>query len=55
MEYRPVDIGARLRNLRLARNLTQEELAERADLTKGFISSLSAIRPAFRWTVSSGS
>ena len=35
-----MDIGARLRNLRLARNLTQEELAERADLTKGFISQL---------------
>lgn len=35
-----MDIGARLRNLRLARDLTQEELAERADLTKGFISLL---------------
>jgi transcriptional regulator with XRE-family HTH domain len=33
-------IGARLKNLRLASNLTQEELAERADLTKGFISQL---------------
>ena len=35
-----MDIGARIRNLRLARDLTQEELAERADLTKGFISLL---------------
>lgn len=33
-------IGERLRNLRLASDLTQEELAERADLTKGFISVL---------------
>ncbi|MCC6477375.1 helix-turn-helix transcriptional regulator [bacterium] len=33
-------IGAQIRNLRLARDLTQEELAERADLTKGFISLL---------------
>jgi transcriptional regulator with XRE-family HTH domain len=33
-------IGARLRNLRLASNLTQEELAERADLAKSFISQL---------------
>ncbi|MBU0692969.1 XRE family transcriptional regulator [bacterium] len=35
-----MQIGERIRNLRLARNLTQEELAERADLTKGFISVL---------------
>ena len=33
-------IGTQIRNLRLARDLTQEELAERADLTKGFISLL---------------
>ncbi len=33
-------IGERLRNLRIASDLTQEELAERADLTKGFISQL---------------
>jgi transcriptional regulator with XRE-family HTH domain len=31
-------IGERIRNLRQLRNLTQEELAERADLTEGFIS-----------------
>ncbi len=33
-------IGERIRNLRLASNLTQEELAERADLAKSFISQL---------------
>jgi transcriptional regulator with XRE-family HTH domain len=33
-----LQLGDRIRNLRLARDLTQEELAERADLTKGFIS-----------------
>jgi len=31
-------IGERIRNLRQLSNLTQEELAERAGLTKGFIS-----------------
>ncbi len=31
-------IGERLKRLRLSKGLTQEELAERADLTKGFIS-----------------
>jgi transcriptional regulator with XRE-family HTH domain len=35
-----VKIGERIRNLRIASNLTQEELADRADLTKGFISQL---------------
>jgi transcriptional regulator with XRE-family HTH domain len=35
-----LDIGAKIRDLRLASDLTQEELAERADLTKGFISQL---------------
>ena len=35
-----MDIGAKIRDLRLASDLTQEELAERADLTKGFISQL---------------
>jgi transcriptional regulator with XRE-family HTH domain len=33
-------IGERLRNLRQSSNLTQEELAERAGLTKGFISQI---------------
>jgi len=31
-------IGARIRNLRQQKNLTQEELAERTDLSKGYIS-----------------
>jgi len=35
-----VDIGEKIKNLRLAQQLTQEELANRADLTKGFISLL---------------
>lgn len=35
-----MDIGSKLRNLRLKMGLTQEELAERSDLTKGFISQL---------------
>jgi transcriptional regulator with XRE-family HTH domain len=35
-----LDIGPKIRNLRLASGLTQEELADRADLTKGFISQL---------------
>jgi len=33
-------IGDKIRNLRLASDLTQEELAERAGLTKGFISQI---------------
>lgn len=35
-----LDIGDKIRNLRLRMGLTQEELAERSDLTKGFISQL---------------
>ena len=35
-----MNIGSKIRDLRLASNLTQEDLAERADLTKGFISQL---------------
>ena len=35
-----VDIGKKLRELRLRKNLTQEELGERTDLTKGYISQL---------------
>lgn len=35
-----MEIGAKLKRLRLSRGFTQEELAERADLTKGFISLL---------------
>jgi transcriptional regulator with XRE-family HTH domain len=33
-----MDIGAKLRQLRLSRNLTQEDLANRSELSKGFIS-----------------
>lgn len=33
-----MDIGAKLRGLRIGLNLTQEELADRAELSKGFIS-----------------
>lgn len=33
-----MDIGGTLRKLRLARNLTQEDLADRCELSKGFIS-----------------
>lgn len=33
-----MDIGNRLRTLRLQRNLTQEEMADRCELSKGFIS-----------------
>ena len=33
-----MDIGDRLKNLRLLRGLTQEELADRCELSKGFIS-----------------
>lgn len=35
-----MEIGNRLKELRLQKNLTQEELADRAELTKGFISQL---------------
>ncbi len=37
-----VKIGDKIRNLRLENNLTQSELANRCDLTKGFISQLEA-------------
>lgn len=33
-------IGEKLKNLRIQKNLTQEELGERTDLTKGYISQL---------------
>jgi|UniRef100_A0A7V3VSJ5 transcriptional regulator with XRE-family HTH domain len=35
-----MEIGAKVKRLRLSKGFTQEELAERADLTKGFISLL---------------
>ena len=33
-----MNIGEKLRRLRLQRNLTQEEMADRCELSKGFIS-----------------
>lgn len=35
-----MEIGKKLKDLRLQKNLTQEELGERTDLTKGYISQL---------------
>lgn len=35
-----MEIGSKIRELRIAKNLTQEELADRAELSKGFISQL---------------
>lgn len=35
-----MQIGQKLKELRIAKNLTQEELADRAELSKGFISQL---------------
>lgn len=39
-EQNSITIGSRLRDLRLKNGLTQEELADRAELSKGFISQL---------------
>ncbi|MFD1484563.1 helix-turn-helix domain-containing protein [Lacticaseibacillus baoqingensis] len=35
-----MDIGRKIRDLRIRKNLTQEELGERTDLSKGYISQL---------------
>ncbi|WP_125704877.1 helix-turn-helix domain-containing protein [Lacticaseibacillus daqingensis] len=35
-----MDIGQKIKDLRIQKNLTQEELGERTDLTKGYISQL---------------
>ncbi len=35
-----MEIGSKIKNLRVQKNLTQEELGERTDLTKGYISQL---------------
>ncbi len=35
-----MDIGTKLKELRVLKGLTQEELADRAELSKGFISQL---------------
>ena len=37
---RPMELGAKLKEMRLKKNLTQEELADRCELTKGYISQL---------------
>ena len=39
-EKRRMDIGAKIKSIRLQRGLTQEELASRCELTKGYISQL---------------
>lgn len=39
-EHNEITIGSKLRDLRLKNGLTQEELADRAELSKGFISQL---------------
>src|SRR3954447_7513861 len=36
----PMEIGKKIKSLRLKKGLTQEELGERTDLTKGHISQL---------------
>ena len=36
--YKTMEIGNRIKNLRIQKNLTQEELAERTNLSKGYIS-----------------
>ena len=33
-----MNIGEKIKNIRIAQGLTQEELAQRCELTKGFIS-----------------
>ena len=35
-----MEIGSKLKELRVLKGLTQEELADRAELSKGFISKL---------------
>ena len=35
-----MEIGSKIKELRIAKGLTQEELADRAELSKGFISQL---------------
>lgn len=40
MRGKTMEIGEKLRNLRIQKDLTQEELGERTDLSKGYISQL---------------
>ena len=35
-----MDIGSKIKELRIANGLTQEELADRSELSKGFISQM---------------
>ena len=35
-----MEIGKKIKNLRIIKHLTQEELAERTDLSKGYISQI---------------
>ena len=35
-----IELGSKLKEMRLRKNLTQEELANRCELTKGYISQL---------------
>ena len=35
-----MEIGSKIKNLRIQKKLTQEELGERTDLSKGYISQL---------------
>ena len=44
-----MDIGYKLRNLRRIKNLTQEELAERTDLSKGYISQIESNHAHLVW------
>lgn len=42
-----MDIGLKLKELRILKGLTQEELADRAELSKGFISQVERTHLAF--------
>ena len=44
-----MQIGNKLRNLRRQKNLTQEELAERTDLSKGYILKLKVSMLLLAW------
>ena len=41
-----------IENLRMLKNLTQEELAERTDLTKGYISQIESQHASPVWNIS---
>ena len=47
-----INIGEKIRSLRQKNNLTQKELADRCELSKGFISQLERPRrPCPRWRI----